>query len=125
MTAPTKGKYNNLRDSLLHFLCENGWANRSSGDVESPTGYFWLISLTWEDVKPENTEFTSLIEEWLTDNYVPDVREVREAIEGTWIIVENSDGLVFSFPYVWGSEGSERYTGLVAQYNEWADQDDE
>lgn len=89
------GKFDTDRDSALHYLCLSDWANGSFGDVESPVGYVWRISNNWEEVKPENTELTSVLEEWFEQQGdVEDTPEFRRSLVGHFLILEDSNGLV-------------------------------
>lgn len=39
------GKFIGARDEVLYAMCNEGWANESSGDVQSITGWFARISI--------------------------------------------------------------------------------
>jgi hypothetical protein len=93
------GKFSSDRDSALHFLCSSEWSNESFGDVNTFGKYVWRISNTWEDVKPTNIAFNSVIEEWLIND--PDIEaigeEFRKALEGHFIVTELDSGQVLVF----------------------------
>lgn len=114
-------KYDSTRDDALHFLCTSGWANSGFGDVESPTGYSWRITNADVDVAEVNTEFNSVMDDWTGEL----TQEVRDALVGHFLVVEDSNGLV----HVW-SYPSE--TALIATFNvreisfsAWADDEGE
>lgn len=94
-------KYDSFVHSALHWLCNAGWGNESDGDANDYGSHFTRISLDWDDVKPNNTEFTSLIEQWpdYVDIIVPD-EVFRSSLVGHWLVTEDSNGFVHvrSFP---------------------------
>src|SRR5213595_1255559 len=90
------GKYSNEFEDALHYLCTSEWSNESFGNVEAPTGYVWRISNTWEEVKPENGEFNSLMAEWFEQNpSFEDSEEFRRGLVGHFLVWEDNNGLVF------------------------------
>lgn len=120
------GKYSNEFEDALHYLCTNDWASHSDGNVEGPDGFFWLISNNWEEVKPENGEFNSVMEEWFERNSeFEDSEEFREGLVGHFIIREDNNGLVFLTKYESRSEAYQDYTSLQFTYSEWAREDED
>lgn len=94
------GKFDTDRDSALHFLCINSWGADETGHVESPVGYVWRISNEWEDVKPQNTEFTSALDEWFEEQGdVEDSEEFRRSLVGHFLLIENDQGFVSVVQY--------------------------
>lgn len=96
MTAPSP-KYDSFVHSALHYLCNAGWGNESDGDANYYGSHFTRITLNWEDVKPANTEFLSLIEEWpdFADAVHPEHPDqfFRQMV-GHWLVAEDSNGFV-------------------------------
>lgn len=89
------GKFDTDRDSALHYLCISQWGADEFGHVESPVGYVWRISNEWDDVKPENTELTSSLDEWFEQQGdVEDNAEFRASLVGHFLVVENDQGFV-------------------------------
>lgn len=120
------GKYSSARDDILHWMCMAEWANESSGNSESPTGYFWRISNTREDVAQANNEFNSLIDGWFEENQeVTDSPELRSQLVGFFIVSTVSSGFVYVSQYDTERELLEAYEALEADYSEWADAQDE
>ena len=118
------GKYSSARDDILHFMCMSEWANESSGNSESPTGYFWRISNDPADVHIPNTEVTSLLEEWFEQNQeVTDSPELRAELVGHFIVSTVSSGSVYVVKYDTERELLEAYNTLEAEYAEWDDED--
>jgi len=114
------GKYSGARDDMLHFLCTNEWANESFGDVEAPTGYVYRISNTLPEVHIPNTEITSVLADWFTDNQeVTDSPALRAELVGHFLVVETSTGAVNveQFPDEPALLG--RFHFLKAQYEEF------
>lgn len=118
------GKYSSARDSILHFLCMSEWANDSNGNSEAPTGYYWRISNTPEDVSINNGEFNSVIEDWFTDNpEVTDSGFLRAELVGHFIVSTNDQGFVMVAS---GYESEERliqaYITLEDEFAAWDEQ---
>lgn len=88
------GKYSSDRDNILHFLVGSGWGNEQFGDIESPVGHVSRISNNWEEVKPINAEFTSLVEDELKNYSIEDGEEFRKSLVGHFLVVEDSQGFV-------------------------------
>lgn len=119
------GKYSSARDDLLHFLCTSDWAEDSSGNTESPSGYFWRISNTSEDVSQKNTEFNSVVEEWFKDcPEVTDSPELRAELVGHFIVQGVDSGFIYVYQYDNEAEMLEAYEALDEQYGQWDDQGD-
>lgn len=78
------GKYDTERDEALHRLCQEGWANESDGNVEAPTGYFWRITNTTQNV----TELRDVLGEELPlfDDY--------HLLVGAFILREDTQGFI-------------------------------
>lgn len=91
------GKYSCARDSILHFLCMSEWDDGDSfGDTSKWGSYVWKITNTPADVQQANTEFTSVLEEWLTENpEVVDSEALRLELVGAFIVSTNDQGFVY------------------------------
>jgi hypothetical protein len=121
------GKYDSDRDNILHFMCEAGWANESFGDVESPTGYVWRITNRPADVHIPNTEVTSLIQDQLEAYGIQDSPEFRDSLVGSFLVWEDSNGLVGVHQYTGQDAESQLVTEFEAiqeLFYEWDSQDD-
>lgn len=93
------GKFDNDRDSALHFLCSAEWSNDSTGDVSTMGKYVWRISNAINDVHPNNTEFQSVIDEWLESEEVQDTKEFRRSLVGHFLVQEFDNGRVLVLEY--------------------------
>jgi hypothetical protein len=114
------GKFNSERDSLLHYMCVSEWANESFGSVEAPTGFVWRISNNWEEVKPENTEITSVLEEWFEQQGdVEDTPEFRRSLVGHFILIENDQGFVSVTQFPNEHALMEEYTARLEDFGIW------
>lgn len=114
------GKYSSARDSILHYMAISDWANASDGNVEAPTGYFWRISNTPADVQQGNTEFSSLLEEWLTDSpEVTDSPALRAELVGHFLLVETDQGFVEVYSYATEAELLKEYEYRESVFSEW------
>jgi len=126
------GKFSNDRDSALHYLCTSEWSNESFGDVESPTGYVWRISNTWEEVKPTNTEFNSVITEWLRAEVRENwfqlealTEELRKSLVGHFLLQEDSNGLVHVREYATEKELLKDFQALETEHFNWDSQEED
>lgn len=120
------GKYSSARESILHFLCVSEWSNGSFGDVEAPTGYVWRISNNWEEVKPSNGEFTSLLEEWLEANQeVTDSPELRRELVGHFLVTEDSNGSISVLECPSKVSLVSEYVYLENSFNNWSNEEEE
>lgn len=118
------GKYSSARDDILHFLCTSDWAEESSGNTESPSGYFWRISNTPEDVSMNNHEFNSVIEDWFKDNpEVTDSSNLRFELVGDFIVQGVDSGMIYVYQYESKAEMLEAYEALDEQYGQWDDEE--
>lgn len=117
------GKFSTDRDSALHYLSTSEWANDTFGNVEAPTGFVSKISNNWEEVKPENTEMTSVLEDWFEQQGdVEDTPEFRESLVGHFLITENSQGFVYVSEFETAEDRDRVYNDLETEFNEWDDQ---
>lgn len=85
------GKYegdNEARDEALHRLCQDVWANQSDGDVQAPTGFFYVVTNTVRDL-PElqdvlgNTWSDALLDDTGTNTLI-----------GAFLVTEDTQGFV-------------------------------
>lgn len=119
------GKFDSARDSILSYLCLADWANESSGNTESPSGYFSRISNKPEDVNLFNTEFNSIMDEWLEYNQeVTDSPELRDELVGDFIVQSVDSGFVYVYKYDNEAEMLEAYAALEEVYDAWDEQED-
>lgn len=120
------GKFNSARDSILSYLCLADWANESTGNVEAPTGYFSRISNEAADVSMENTEFNSIMAEWLEYNSeVTDSPELRSELVGHFIVQSMDSGFVYVGKYDTEKALLEEFQNMENAYFEWDGQSDD
>lgn len=119
------GKYSTDRDNILHFMATCDWANDSFGDVEAPTGYVWRISNTRDDIfgcfDQGNSELDSLIEDQLKAYDIEDTPEFRSSLVGYFLVMEDSNGLVFVLQFPTEQDLLSVYSTLQDEYEAWAD----
>lgn len=78
--------YSSPRDEVLHHLSLEGWANQSSGETASTTGYFARISNSEAELQELTTNFGVAIQSaGLAD---------PSALIGHYLRVETDDGFV-------------------------------
>jgi hypothetical protein len=118
------GKYDSYRDSVLHYLCTSDWANESDGNSSDYGVYFWRISNTWEDVKPENEEFNSLMEDIAAEG-IELTEDLRRQMVGHFLVSESDTGAVNVRQFETEGKLLGRYQDFAEHYASWAEQGDE
>lgn len=119
------GKYDSTRDSALHFLCSEGWSNESFGDVSTFGRYVFRISNTWEDVKPENSEFNSLITDWVHSEDVRDTEDFYRSLVGHFLVTELSSGQVLVYSCETELQLISIFNTIQDQYNEFSETEEQ
>jgi hypothetical protein len=106
-------KFDSPRDELLYAMTLDGWANESSGDVESPTGFFARISNA--------------------DNEIAEIRDAfpeesagisNASIVGHFLCLENSQGLWSVIEYESAYLLERTYQEIDRAYGEWLGDDE-
>jgi hypothetical protein len=120
------GKFSRARDSILHFMCISEWDNGDSfGDMEWGA-YHWKVSNELADVQKENSEFSSLLEEWLEFNpEVQDSAELRAELVGHFIVTEAVSGFVGAVLYEDAQERDNAFLEASNHYDAWNAEDEE
>lgn len=121
MASPSR-KYDSFRDSALHFLCNADWGNESDGNANAYGVYFTRISLDWNDVWPENTEFESLIEQWdeVTSGAVIINETFLMTLVGHWLVSEDGQGFVHVRGFDTEEQVKARFDAFAQHYAEWS-----
>lgn len=113
-SEPSPSRYGSLRDETLHLMSLEGWANETSGDVESPTGCFSRVSNLLSELPELEEVFSSDIRTiGLTDS---------SALLGHFLIIETGSGLVRAVQFDSESELLAAYYELDVAYMAWAEQ---
>jgi len=116
-------KYGSARDEVLDAMAAEGWANMSSGNVESPTGWFALVV-------NRPAEVTEIMDAFGDD----DLRhrcgawsddEIRAELTGAFIVLTDSNGLVDVAEYETPGAAGNAYKGLEDAYGAWFGRDDD
>jgi hypothetical protein len=93
-------------------MVTGGWANESTGDVESPTGHFARIS----NAPNELSEIRQAFDDTLTTyGNVSD-----EDMTGHFLVMTDSQGFIHITRYHAESDLIRRYRQLEDQYADWA-----
>lgn len=108
------GKYDSKRDEALHRLSLEGWANKSSGDVEAPSGFYARISV-------DASELEALHDVLSSDFEVGDL-DLNDLI-GHFLVIEDNQGFVTVEQYTdaptsGGLSGWDASTLLLSAYAE-------
>lgn len=115
------GKFSRARDSILHYLCLSEWSNESTGNSVDWTMYVWRISNDPADVHIPNTEFSSIMDEWLEYNpEVTDSQALRDELVGHFLVVEYSGGSVSVIRYETESAVIEDFKSVESDYDAWS-----
>lgn len=97
----------NFFDALVH-----DWATEKSGDVESPTGYFALISLVATDYREAIA--------YVRDMFQDDVPELPvEDVTGHWIYRQTDQGTITLTRYWEVAQAYMDYHKLETEYTVW------
>lgn len=117
MSGPTSenrtGPYASTRDELLHIMAAFGWANESSGDQNSPSGWFARMSNAREDLVDLVQAFG---EEMMTLGVDP-----RTTI-GHFLLTKTADAPPGVEDYPSELLVQLAYHGLEQVYQEWRDE---
>lgn len=112
----TKGKYDSLRDQCLHLMTLEAWGNTSSGDVQSPQGFFTRICIS----EAELFEVVQAFKEQLEAAGLTD----PESLIGNYIVRESNDGFVTVDVHDTEDDAVLAYEALSQAYDEWLEMGD-
>ncbi|ABE67744.1 hypothetical protein Wildcat_164 [Mycobacterium phage Wildcat] len=98
-------------ENLFVAMVSGGWFTASSGDVESPTGHFAYVTNLPTELASIRDAFEEEIETY------GDVSD--DELTGSFVVRENTDGLVFIETYGSNFAARLRFEELEAQYEEW------
>lgn len=119
-------KFSRARDSILHYLCLSEWSNGSTGNSVDWKAYAWRISNEPADVHIPNTEFSSIMDEWLEYNpEVTDSQELRDELVGHFMVIEYSGGHVSVAQYATEAELVADFQKIEADHDAWASAQEE
>lgn len=107
-------KFDSVRDEILSMMANESWANASSGDVESPSGWFARISNDVADI-------VSIIDAFAKEAFEIDPNFDMSELVGHFLIVENDQGFVFVTEYPNELAVINAYNNLELMYAEWND----
>lgn len=112
-------KYGCARDEVLDAMAGDGWATESSGDVESPTGWFaWMVNTPAEiaEILDAFPDATDAVDAGLLD---------ADELVGAWLIAHDSQGFVDVSRFSDEREVREVFAMLDADYCAWSDENGE
>lgn len=110
-------KFDSARDEWLYSMSDNMWANESSGDSESPAGWFARNSISPDELPEIVQAFPDEL------NTMIHARECVSDLVGHWLISGDSVGFVYVQGFESESELIEAYNALDRAYDEWSEQD--
>jgi hypothetical protein len=102
-------------DYTFRTICENGWANESTGDIEAPTGYFYSLSVLKADWDLFIDEF------WDVDGFDKDLfmRTVRES--PFFLVRKDAYGFWYVDQYPTFAERDAMFEHLEREYEKWSE----
>lgn len=112
-------KYTTPRNEVLGEMAVDGWANASSGDVESATGHFSRITNTEAELDEITAAFSEIIAEMSRFGFV------REDLIGNFLVVTDNEGFVDVRDFASPKELEEAFELLDTIYSQWLGGDDE
>ena len=103
-------KYPTALAEVIGTMAAQGWANISSGDVESPSGYFYVMHNPAAEVGEMAEAFSTEMAE---------LGVTAEDITGDFVVIEDSQGFVTveSFDSAWLAD--RRFAELADMYLVW------
>lgn len=106
------GKFDCVRDEVLHLMSLEGWANESDGNVESITGFFARIS-------NDENEIIEIIDGFAKEAFEIDPNFDMSELLGFFLLEENEMGFVYVTEFNTQRELIERYTELSELHHSW------
>jgi hypothetical protein len=100
-------------EALFQAMIYDYWFTKSSGDVESPTGYFAYVTNTDREILSILDAFTEV-----TDVYgVPNTEDMI----GSFVVVEDSQGGIHINRYDSDDQAHAAFMRLEADFLDWED----
>jgi hypothetical protein len=106
-------KYMTPRDEVLGEMGAQGWANRSTGSVESPTGYVEAISNSEADLIEIHDAFEETIAEMSRFGFTP------EQLLGHFRLITDEQGFVTVTQYRRQQDLEHDFDEAEAEYSAW------
>lgn len=101
-------------DDTFKLICQEGWANQSSGNVEAPTGYYWLVEVTADGAEQDFMgTVQSELEKYGQTYIYPDT--------GWYVVVQDNQGIWFVYEVPSETAARDIYSRLEAEYLAWDD----
>mgnify|MGYP001791810815 CR=1 FL=1 len=110
-------KYSSARDEVLHAMSVQGWANRSDGNVEAPTGFFAIIS----NSPAELAEVVAAFDEEIEGTEDSDFS--TSELVGHFVLVEDSQGFVGVYDYSTELGARVFYDELEDTFSKWDEEE--
>lgn len=101
-------------EKYLLMMVQEGWATGQDGDVEAPTGYFWRIT----NLPVEMAEIRQAFDDDFVETY-NEAPPADEELLGSYIIRENSQGLVDVISYPSEAAMIHAFDRAVEELIEW------
>ncbi len=104
------GKYDSARDAFLDYMVSQGWANESSGDVESSAGHFALI-------KNPPAEVAEIVQAFSEEMNSLDIVPID--LTGYFVVETNSAGDVTVHDFDSEMAAEIVYSEFEREYDNW------
>lgn len=105
-----KGKYNSVRDELLHLMTSEAWGTDSDGSTDSPYGWFALCSNQPEELHEIRQAF---------EDVHPAFGGDLSSIVGSFVLVEDEQGFVTVRQVETEEEARAAFQALREAYAGW------
>jgi hypothetical protein len=119
-------KYDSARDEVIALLSDElegyGMRDDTSGDSESPTGFFALVVIPADGIDPVNVtgdDYARFTADAVANEYGVTPAEVA----GVHIVTHNSQGFVSVETFGSEAEAREEFDCRAGRYAEWSDED--
>jgi hypothetical protein len=103
------------RDEVLGDMEASGWANASSGDVASPSGFFSRITNSEAELIEIHNAFEETIAEMSRYGFTP------EQLLGNFLVVTSNEGFVAVTEYRRASDLEHDFEQLEADFDDWSE----
>lgn len=109
------GRYASTRDEILDTMAREMWAEKSTGDCQSPVGWFALIINPPESLPEVHDAFREDIAREECD---------PQTLVGNFLLIEDDQGFVSVRVYEHADNARKAYDELAAEFDAWESEDD-
>jgi hypothetical protein len=108
-------------DDTFKIICQEGWSNDSSGNVEAPTGYFWLVECPDGSI---DNQWQSLLEN--VQSELENYGQTYITPDPSWyVVIQDNQGIWFVYQALTQVGAERAFYNLCEEYNKWEGDDSE